>query len=188
MFKLQSPSKHYLTQYTYQDIFSTAPNSFRICQFWCLIVLLLYFVSPPPYKHLQNVSLWGLFSPRETKRVSWGKIRWIGRVWHGSHAGFGQKLRNTQCSVDRCARISPIVKETNVLKESSKKKNHWSQTQPLITLPGGKQIQMGPKHSPSGRSLYDKGPALQKIIPFWGLPPCIHTGAENWGQSTYICN
>ena len=46
--------------HTYQDFFSAAQNSFSTCQFWCLLVLLPFFVSPLPY--WQIVSLWGLFS------------------------------------------------------------------------------------------------------------------------------
>ena len=50
----------HLMQYTYWDFFSTAQNSFWTHQFWCLLVLLPFFVSPIP--HWQNISLWGLFS------------------------------------------------------------------------------------------------------------------------------
>ena len=60
-------STHDLKQYTYRDFFSTMKNSFRICWFWCLLVLLLFFfVSPLP--HYQNVSLWGPFSSWETNK------------------------------------------------------------------------------------------------------------------------
>ena len=45
----------HLIQYTYQDIFSTAQNSFWACWFWCLLVLLSFFVLSLP--HWQNVSL-----------------------------------------------------------------------------------------------------------------------------------
>ena len=56
----------HLMQYTNWDIFSSAQNSFWTCWFWCLLVLLLFFVLPLP--HWQNVSLWGLFSTWETKK------------------------------------------------------------------------------------------------------------------------
>ena len=100
--------------------FSTAQNSFWTHQFWCLLVPLLFLVSSLPRR--QNVPLWGLFSTRETtKKVNWGEIRWLSRVEHGSHAVSGQKLLNSQCSLGRCARKSPIMKWANALKESSKK-------------------------------------------------------------------
>ena len=108
----------HLMQCTYWDIFSIAQNSFWTHQF--LLMLLLFFVSLLP--HWNKVSLWGFFSPWETKKVTQGEIGWIGRVGHGGHAGFGQKLLNTQHSVGNCARKLPILKWANVLlKESSKK-------------------------------------------------------------------
>ena len=101
------------------------------------------FVSPLP--HQQNVSLWGLFSTAETKeKIAWGKIMWIGRVGHRGQAIFGQKLLNTQSSAGRCVHESPIPMEwANMLKESKKKKIHWSQIQPLTTPPAGTLMQMG---------------------------------------------
>ena len=39
----------HLMQYTYPGVFSTAQNSFWTCQFWCLLVLLLFFVLPLPH-------------------------------------------------------------------------------------------------------------------------------------------
>ena len=107
-------------QYTYWEFFSTAPNSFWTRWFWCLLLLVPFFVLSFP--HWQNVPLWEHFSSGETnKKVTRGEIRWIGRVWHGNHAVFSQKLLNTQYSVGRCTHKSPIMKWVNVLKESSKK-------------------------------------------------------------------
>ena len=151
-------------QYTYQDVFSTAQNSFWTCWFWCLLVLLLFFVSPLPYQ--QNSFLWGLFSSMATKnKVTWGEIGWIGRVRHGGHAIFGQKVVSSQCGMGRCVHKSPIVKWSNVLRESSKN-FHWSQMQPLTTTPAGTLIQLSGflEHSPSRGSLYYMGPTFQKII------------------------
>ena len=71
----------HLMQYTYQDVFRTAENSSWTHRFWCLLVFLLFFVSFLP--HGQNVSLWGLFSSGETKKVTRGKIRWI-QGWIGA--------------------------------------------------------------------------------------------------------
>ena len=68
-FKVQSPSKYSPRDaYTYWHVFSTAQSSFWTCGFWCLLELLRFFVSPLP--HQQNISFWGLFSPRETKKKS----------------------------------------------------------------------------------------------------------------------
>ena len=71
----------HLRQYTYQDVFPTAHNSFWTCRFQCLLVLLLFFVSPLP--HQQSISLWGLFSPRETKKSSsgWDEVMGWRRYW-----------------------------------------------------------------------------------------------------------
>ena len=110
----------HLMQYTYQDVFSTAQNSFWTCRFWCLLVLLLFFASP--LSHRQNISLWGLFSSRETnkKKISRGETVEQGGWSIGVMLFFGQKLLNTQHSVGRCAGKSP-KKWVNMF-ESSKKK------------------------------------------------------------------
>ena len=49
----------HLMQYTCWDFFSTVQNSIRTCGFWCLLVLLPFFVSPLPQGW--NISLWGRF-------------------------------------------------------------------------------------------------------------------------------
>ena len=173
LFKLQSPSKSpskvYLMQYTYQDIFSTAPNSFLTHQFWCLLELLPFFcfsssTSAKPFP-------WGLFFMwGKKKKCHSDEIRWIERVGLGGHAVFSQKLLNTQRRVGRCARKSPIMRWANALKESSKKVP-WSQMEPLTTMPGGMMIQMGSRtltqwgkpvlqaaHSPEDNSGFFVGP------------------------------
>ena len=106
----------HLMQYTYQDVFPSAQNHFWTHQFWYFLVLLLFFVSPLP--HWKNISSEDFFSSGETNKVTQGKIRWLGRVGHGGHAGFGQKLLNTECSVGRCAHKSPIMKWMDILTES----------------------------------------------------------------------
>ena len=71
----------HLMQYTYWDIFSTTRNNFWTCWFWCLLVLLPFFLSPPP--HQQNISLWRYFSSGKTNtKVAQGKIKWKERVGH----------------------------------------------------------------------------------------------------------
>ena len=151
----------HLMQYTHQDVFSTAHSSFWTHQCWCLLVLLPFFVLPLP--HQQNISLWGLFSSKQTKKVAGGKIEWIEKVGHWGHAIFGQKLLNTQSNVGSCTCTSAIGKWENTLKESSEKfteaKHSLSQQCQLYTDTDGFL-----EHPPSGRNLYYKAPALQKII------------------------
>ena len=74
------------------------------------------FVSPLP--HQQNVSLAGLFFIwRNRKKVAWDEMGWIGRVGHGGHAIFGQKLLNPQRGVGRW----PIYWNGQIHWESSEK-------------------------------------------------------------------
>ena len=74
MFKLPSPSKYSpLMQYTYQEVVSTAHNSFWTCWFWYIFVFLPFFASPLP--HLQNISLWRHFSSREIKKKKSLRVR-----------------------------------------------------------------------------------------------------------------
>ena len=69
---LNLQSSLHLIQFTYWDGFSTAQNSFWTCWVWCPLVLLLFsFVSLLP--HLQNISLWGLFSSGEIFKKSLGE-------------------------------------------------------------------------------------------------------------------
>ena len=111
----------HLTKYTYWDVFSTAQNSFWTHWFWCLFVSsAVFFFS---FFHIGKMFHFEdfLFFARETKNVTQGEMRWIGRVGHGDHAVFGQKLLNIQCCGGRYACKSPIMQWANVLKESSKK-------------------------------------------------------------------
>ena len=87
MFKLQSlQSTPYLIQYTDQDVIPTAQGSLWTNWFWCILVLLLFYVSPLSHQK-RNISLSGLFSAQETKKetVAGGEIWWIGRMGHGDH-------------------------------------------------------------------------------------------------------
>ena len=85
MFKLQFPSKYspFDAIHLSRGFFSTAQNSFWTHRFWCLLVILpfLFFVSPLP--HWRNVSLWGLFSSRETKEslLGWDQVNREGETW-----------------------------------------------------------------------------------------------------------
>ena len=87
MVKLQSPSINlHLMPCTYQDLFSTAQNSFLIHQFWCLVVLLpfLFHVFHTgktfPFEEMFSF-IWG-----KQSCVGWDE--WTRRVGHGGHCSF----------------------------------------------------------------------------------------------------
>ena len=151
-------------QYTYQDLFFTAQNSFWTCWFWCLLVLLPFFVSPLP--HQQNLFLWGYLSSMEAnKKFTQGEIRWLGRAGHSGHAVFGQKLPNTQHGVGRCTRKSPIMKWANAPKEKSLHKHSLKlNATSHHNASWYTDTDVFLEHSPSRGSLYYKRPTLQKII------------------------
>ena len=144
MFKLQSPSMYSPFDATHLwDVFSTAQNSFWTHQFWCLLVLLTFFVSPLPLgKTFPFKDFFHLGKHKKDKKVTWVKIQWIGRVGHGGRAIFGQKLLNTQHGVGRWARKSPLQNWENTLTECSRQ-IHWSWKQPITPMPAGILIQMG---------------------------------------------
>ena len=92
-----------------------------------------------------------------------------GGAWGPCH--FGQKLLNTWCGMGRWACKSPKDVE-RIFKKNSLKPNTASHNNvSWYTDTGGF---LG--HSPSGGSLYYKGPVFQKIIPFLlrGPPLCIY--------------
>ena len=127
---LQSPL--HLMQYTYQDFFPTAQNSFCTCQFGCLLVLLLFFVSPLP--HLQNISLWGLFSSRETKKscLGWDWVKRGGRAQGSCCFGSTTAEHSAPCGqVCSCITHHEMGKCTERVSQNT----HWSRTQPLTTTP-----------------------------------------------------
>ena len=148
-------------QYTYRGFFpvlQTVRNllvlvPFSACAIFC-------FTSSTS----EDVSLWWLFSTGETKKATGGKTGWIGRVGHGGHAHFGQKLLNTHRGTGRCTDKSPIMKRANGCWKSLQK-IHWSRMQPLTTMPDTDEFL---EHSPGGRSLCYKGPTCQKTIPCFG--------------------
>ena len=160
----------HVMQYTYWDVFSATQSSFWTHQFWCLSVLLLFFV--PPLQHWQNVSLWGHFLSGEIKKSHSGQD-WVNReggAW-GQKIFFGQKLLNTQHGLGRYAHKSPIMKWANALKESSKI-IHWGQTQPLTTTAAGTLTQMGSWNTNLvGKACTTRGPPSRRSFRFWGVPP-----------------
>ena len=107
----------HLMQYTYQDFFPTAQNSFWTWWSCCHLVLLPFFVSPPP--HWLDVSLWGRFSSGGTKKEITGRGNGVNRKGGARRlCHVYSKLLNTQCGVGRRAPNSPIVKWAKALKES----------------------------------------------------------------------
>ena len=111
------------------------------------------------------------FLIRETKKVSQGPMGWIASTGHGAHAVFGQKLLNIQCSVGRHTLIhhpSWNGQVCWVFKKHSLKPNATSHDDASWYTDTDGFLE----HSPSGGSLYYKGPALQEIIlRVWVDPP-----------------
>ena len=62
-----------------------------------------------------------IFHLGEEKQVARGEMGSLGRVGHGGHAVFGQKMLNTQHSVAGALVHQPFMKWANALKEPSKK-------------------------------------------------------------------
>ena len=137
-------------------------------------MLLLFLVSPLP--HQQNISLWGLFfiSGNNFKKATRGEIGWIGKMRHGGHAVFGQKLPNTQCGVGRHAHKSPTVKCAKMCWKCLQKNWLKPNTASHNTTTWCTDTDGFLEHSPSGANVYNKGSALQKIILFFFFlgPPC----------------
>ena len=117
----------------------------------------------------KRFTLRNFFIQGNKKKVAWGEIRRIGRVGHGGHAIFGQKLLNTQRGVGAYAYKLPNpsicverVFKKNLLKLNAASHNNASR---YTDMEGFLE------HPHSRRSLYYKGPTLQKIILFLGGPP-----------------
>ena len=73
----------------------------------------------------------------------------------------------------RCTCKSPIVKWANALKESSKKKSLKLNAASPNKASWYTDTDACLEYSPSGGSLYYKGPILQKIIPVLGGSPLV---------------
>ena len=170
MFKFQSPSNYspldviYLSRH-FSHCLKQFLNSLTLMPVSASAIFC--FISSTSAKHfpLRSFLIQG-----NKKKVIWGEIRWIGRVGHRGHDIFGQTLLNTQHSVGRGARKSPIMKWANTL--SLQKKNSLKPNAASHNNAGWYTDTDGLlEHSPSGGSLYYKGPALQKIIPVFRIFP-----------------
>ena len=131
-FKRQSPSSTLpLMQCPYWDSFSSAQSSFWTHWFWCLLVLLLFFVSPLPQgKTFPSENRLHL-GKQTTSCSEQDQVNREGGALGPCH--FGQKLLNTQHGVGRCAHKSPITKWANVMSLQKKfteaKCSLWQQRQ-----------------------------------------------------------
>ena len=157
MFKLQSLSK-----YSPFDVihllrcFSIAQNSFWTCQFWCLLVLLPFFVSPLPY--WQNISLWGIFSLGELRWGTGVMIFLLKNFWTLSMVRAGVLVNHPSSN----GQMHWKSLQRNSVKPNTASHNNASwYTDTDVFL----------EHSLSRGSLYYKGPAIQKIILFGGSGP-----------------
>ena len=148
----------HLMQYTYVDIFSTTQNSFWTRQFWCLLVLLPFFVSPLP--HWQNVSLGGFFHMGKWKKK-------LLRVRSGEWRGWGMGV--ILFLVKNCWTLSVVWAGTLLNHSSWTGQMRWKSLQKKFT---GAKFSWFPRTLTEQGSLHYKGPTLQKIIPgFFGHPP-----------------
>ena len=96
----------------------------------------------------------------------------MGTVGHGSHAVFWSETAG--CSV-WCGQVckSPVMKWANMLKESSKKNSLKPNAASHNNASWSTDTDGLLEHSPTGGSLYYKGPALYKIIPGLGGFPLV---------------
>ena len=141
MLKFQSL---HLIQYTYQDIFPTAQNSFWTRQFLILLVLLLFFVSPLPIsKMFPFKDFFHLGKQNKTKSHSGtDPVNREGAEW---------KTPPLQFSVKNCWTLSTVWAGVLVSHPSwngqkfckNIQKNSLKRTQPLTTAPAGTLIRMG---------------------------------------------
>ena len=95
--------------------FSHCSNVFIVIDFdafycFCLFWFHLFHIGKTfPFENF-------LYLGKQQKKSLRARIWSIGRVGHGDHTVFGQKLLNTQRSLGRCARKSPVMKWANALK------------------------------------------------------------------------
>ena len=145
-FKLQSPSKYSPFDVIHLSrLFFHCSNQFWTHQFWCLLVLLTFFVSPRP--HRQNVSLQGLFSSGKTKKNCWG--------WDWMHRGRVVLVKNCWTLTTVWAGVfvnHPLWMHTHIeslQKQFTEAECSLSQQRQLVDCTDGFL-----EHSPSQGSLY----------------------------------
>ena len=109
----------HLLQYTYRDVFSMSQNSVWTRRFWCLFVLLHFFLFY--LFHISNTVLFEDFfhSGKQKMLLGGDQVNMEGGAQE-SCCFLVKKLLNTQRSVGRCTCKSPIVKWENVLSLQTK--------------------------------------------------------------------
>ena len=116
-----------------------------------------------------------IFHPGKPIKVTQGEIRWIGRVGHGIHAVFGQKLLTLSAvwAGALIAHKSPITKQVNTLEffffKSLKPNTASHNNASWYTDRDGFQ-----EHLPSRGILYYKGPPVRRQSHFGGILPCTY--------------
>ena len=175
MLKFQLPSKYSLFDAIHLlKLFSTAQT---VLNSWILMPLSASAILVSPLPHQQNNSLWGLFSPRETKRSLW--------VRSGGQGGCSMGVM--PFLVKSCWTLSAVWAGALVNRPP------WN-GQPCRNSEGVTGAEYADSHHASwntdtdgslghslGReTLYYKALAFQKIIPvFWGSP-LVHLFWEKW--------
>ena len=160
----------HLMHYTYQDFFPTALNSFWTHQFWCLLVLLPFFVSHLP--HWQNVSFWGLFSSgKETNKK-------VAGARSGEQGGWGTGIM--QFWVKNCWTLSTVWAGVILKHPSWNRQARWKSLQKKFTEVEHSLSQqclliywyrwVSRTHTEWEKPVLQGAP-LQKIIPVLGPPP-----------------
>ena len=159
-------------QYTYRDFFPLLKTVFELIDLVSFTASAIFCFNSSP---LAKCFPLRTFLTLGNKKKSHLGRDWVNRkVGHRGHAVFGQKLLNTQSGMGRCTRKSPIMKWANVLKAPSKKKKSVKPNTACHNKASWYTDADGLlEYSTRGGSQYYNGPALQKIIPFWGVPPCI---------------
>ena len=150
MFKLQSPSKHSpLMKCIYRDLLSTVQNSFWTRQFWCLLVLLLFFVSPLPHRKMFPFKDFFSF-PETNKKCCLGRDQ-------------VNREGEVPCLVRNCRTPIPMAWGGTLLNHPSwNEQAHWKNLKKNSLKPNTASHNTGwytdtdglLEHSPSGGSLY----------------------------------
>ena len=167
MLKLQSPSRYCpLDAIHLLRCFVHRSEQFWTHWFGCLLLLLLFLVSPLPHQQkrfpLRTFFIWR----KPPKKVTWCKIRWMGREGHGVILFW---VKN--CQTFSAMWEGVLVNHTS-WNEQICWKNLWKNSLKLNAAPHNNASWYTDtdgflRHSPNGGSLY-KGHTLQKIISVFG--------------------
>ena len=168
MFKPQPPSNYspFVVVLPIVTFFFTAQNSFWTCRHWCLFVFQLFFVSPLPL--WQNISFEDFFHLGKQEKDACGKIGWTRRV--------GPRVTPLLVkdwwtfSVVRAGALVTHPPRNALICWKSFKKNSLNLNIASHNASWSTDADGFREHAPSRRSLYYKGPGLQKIILFLGGP------------------